>query len=419
MLSAPRRGILAAMAILAPLAVNATAPPESPGVERLRTASANAGADRVPDDAAIDAWLQARDRLGLGDHSIAAADPRRLATALRSLAETPDALDRERALLSAEVDIGELDAWTADRWRAVLDAARTFEAPNTAAGDEPSAAELPSVPQLVVWTALAVRGSAAALLPPACMPDDPGPALAVAEALEPTTYRAPVATDGSAPPDRCSDPTADIAVQATCTFAAVADHAATGRAYSAAPCDLALVDAAARWSAYDDPAAVLDGLLALHETRFVPAGIARRAATRWYLQTDAAPLDALADAQERAGASPREVAMLRLLAAGAANAVATLDPSIRATELGGDAYSAWVDAERLRLTGDPTRAIARAEAALAVDPAFAAATLSHASSLIADGRADDAFADLEHLRRLDLRAPELAYWVLQLGERLR
>ena len=349
-------------------------------------------------------WTAWRTAAGYPPVSIAHVEAEPL---LSSLADATDAqVQWERALLATEVRLGSVSAWEARYWLELLRHERDAQA--------------------IVWTWLFVDGSAAALLPPNCMPSDPAAVLIVAAAERSAAYR-----DGSsleAPPALPGDDAMRDALEAPggSALAASLSFVSTGfpgvglPTFDAAEgCDPSIVLAAAELgrTTREEWLRVEPAIDTLFSVRSVPHNLLRRAAVHWYLDTRPSAIRALAERAD--DTHPAERAMLWALAHGAAGDGAAMASAISDVGLPDDAYATWVRAEAARQTGEARQSRDLATQAVDTDPFFAAAYLTRASANIALGTPDEGLRDLEHLRRTFGDNPTYSDWIAALSRRLR
>lgn len=373
------------------------------------TSLAPGNAERIGDTTVVtpvdgqEAWAAWRSSAGYPPVSIANVELDSLLSSLPTA--SPEQLQWERALLATEVRLGSATEWEALHWLEVLDERD---------------------PQTIVWTALYVEGSAAALLPPTCMPSEPSTLLHVVAAERPAAYR-----DGSgleAPPSLPGDDAIRSAVGAPGGAATAASLSFVSSAFrgvglpSFEPtegCDPALVLAAANLGSVEreDWARIEPALDTLFSIRSVPHNLLRRAAVHWYLDTRPTAIHALVEYAEEA--SPAERAMLSALAYGASGDGARMAAAIDGVELPDDPYATWIRAEAARQTGAARSARDLATAAVDADPFFASAYLTRASANIALGTPNEGLRDLEHLRRTFGENPTYSDWIAALSRRLR
>lgn len=358
-----------------------------------------------------DSWSGRRSAHEVGRAPLGVAPISAATQWLASIASDDDALEWERALVVAALAVRQIDRWTAERWLEVLEAPR----------DEEWA-------RRVTWTAVYVAGGAAALLPPECMPSDAS-ALATLTRLGAAVERrygaaweALLGLPGDDALRRAVEGEGGQAVDAALRFLAAGYPAIRTVASSPdAACDPALVEAAAGWAELGraDQVRFRDGLEAVFETHRVPGQLLRRAALHWYLETWPEPIARMADLAEQGGARPVDVAALRALAAGAGADAVGMQAAARSLEPGDGPFVAWVLAESERQRGEYERALELASRATRSDPFFFAAYMTRASALIALGRQDEAYADLEFLRRTYAEHGVYGPWVERMGRRLR
>lgn len=369
--------------------------------------------DVVVPDTDAEAWIATRRAAGLVDVSVAALD---VAAATR-LVEVDDeaSIAWERAWVAFDARHGGVDVWEADLW---LDALSSNPAPGATAA---------STAQRVLWTALHVRGAAATVLPPRCMPESPELLVSLFDTGAPaerrfaSDYEVLTGLPDDATVTAALDGAGGGAVAATLGFIASAFPAVPVREVAVPGCDPRAVIGAAAWGLAnrDDWPRVRDGVRALFATGPVPHRLTRRAALHWYLQTWPEPITELAALAEQAESRPTEVALLRGLAAGAAGDADAMRQALDGLDASGDPFVAWALAESARQSGDADRAVDLSRAATDADNFFFAAYLTRASALIALGREDTALADLEFVRRTFSGNAVYGPWVERLARRLR
>lgn len=398
-----------ALLTLSVAAAAQTADPLAPGT----TLSVGSHTVEVP-AAGRDAWESARTAAGL-DGPLPSGAPSAVVAWVDALASNEALVAWERASIAASVEADASRAWEAEVWLSVLEA--TDGTPR----------------QRAVWALVATAGGAAALLPPACMPEDAVLLLQTtnAERAFARRDRASVEAMASMPSD--ADVVAALngagggAVAASLAFLAAGspssaspDHTPTGG------CDPALVAAVATWG--DTPregrareAAGMETLgevLRASSPAVVPAHLLRRAGVHAYLDMQPSFLDALL-ASLGDLVDPRERVALEALAAGARGDAEAMAAALRDGVVPNDPYGAWVLAESARQSGEHRDALRQADEALAIDPYFAAAYLTRGSALLALGRGDEALADVAFLHRAFGSQSRYARWVSSLERALR
>ncbi len=369
----------------------------------------------------VDEWRRLRHDLGLGERPIAESSlaPNALAAAIRVLL-ADGYLEAERALVTSGEAISTLELSRARRWNALL----------ADAGDLDDA----DLRRRAAWTVFFDRGSAAAVLPAECFPGDREVVARLAELVDAET-RLPewrVASPRDAALSRTVDDelAPDMVGDAGPAFAAsLAGAVATGVApadivtwgdlgpAADAACDPALARAVSSLPLLDRDAFrnATPGIRAVFATRTIPRALVRRAAVHRYLLTDAPSLRLLA---EVAAETDSERALLLALEAGARGDSDAMTEALAAAGSGGP-FADWVRAEAARQAGRLESAREGFDRVLAVDPFFAAALLGRASTFARANRADEALADLQHLRIIFPDDSVYAHWIDALDRRLR